>query len=489
MKSRTVSWLLVAVAVCAFAFFASADGGIALAPIDPLVFEESAAKGEATTRRDDPERTSLVPTQPAQPGALPVVRSGDGGPVARSCPGIALLVAQGADSFGYFYGGFWWPEMTAALDSAAATVTVVPNLEDFNTMLWYDALWVDQRWTGGSLSVTEQNNIAAFINTGRKVVMIGENNLWTVWNGQILGLVGGTYSGGEVHGLINTAMSHELTGGVSQVWTQADGVADTGTSLFDQRFATLWGDSALVILGVNPQDSMRWGDADNATFFTNVADWTACDHPRTPAFPSVPGLLHDNGDSDGTNGYSNAVEAVLGSRRTLLDDFVVPGPLTWTLRHFEWLHCWDSGATGLGTGAELLIYENDPNGGGPDIDGPGASVAAAVVSGYGERPTGRNWLGHDENASWIDFYDIVLSPGRYWIEWTIVGPENNFAMVKADMLDNECWVNFDDMGGLMPGSALVGAYADLAWALGETWGIFADGFESGDASAWSATVP
>ena len=56
--------------------------------------------------------------------------------------------------------------------------------------------------------------------------------------------------------------------------------------------------------------------------------------------------------------------------------------------------------------------------------------------------------------------------------------------------DNQCWVDYPDVGGLQPSEAFWGTPYDLAWAVGSVrLGLFADGFETGGVMAWSSALP
>lgn len=197
-----------------------------------------------------------------------------------ACDDVDLLVSMGQGGFGYNYGGNQWPEFTTAIDGTAASVTVTSDLENLAFMMQFDALWVDQRWNSGTLSTNEQSNIAAYLASGRRVVLMGENSNWGTWNGQILGIVGGSYSGGIFNGIANAILGHELTTGVTQVDFIASGIADNGTALFDQNVVSLWetDQNVLVILDVNIW-AEGLGNVDNATFMSNVVDWIVCSNP------------------------------------------------------------------------------------------------------------------------------------------------------------------------------------------------------------------
>jgi len=186
----------------------------------------------------------------------------------------SVLVREG-ELASYGYGHSSWTNMTAELDTATGgNVTVTANLLNLADMLNYDALWVDLINT--TLPAAETNNIAAYIATGRCVVMIGENYLWTGWNAQITALGGGSYGGAWLTGSTNTALVHDLTAGVSDIWVQAGGIAVGGTSLFDDNVATLWhGGTMLSILDTNIFDDAYWGNQDNAVFARNTAQGIA----------------------------------------------------------------------------------------------------------------------------------------------------------------------------------------------------------------------
>ncbi len=224
----------------------------------------------------------------------------------------SLLVSEGVGDFAY--GDSEWTNMTAALDSAfggSANIDVVPNLEDLGLMLSYDALWLDRRWASGSLSSLEESNIAAFIGSGRRVVMIGENKVWATWNSQILGIVGGTYNDSWYTGTTSSILAHELTVGVSTIDLPMGGTASNGTPLFEENFATLWdgndNDEVLTILDMNFMSNMSdyynvltildvnlmgdgsWGSEDNGQFATNTANWlAAAPGPGSEDAPVVP---------------------------------------------------------------------------------------------------------------------------------------------------------------------------------------------------------
>lgn len=239
--------------------------------------------------------TSLIGLAAAYLAMCGTAAAQDGG---RDCPGVDLLVSQGWPASGvgeYYYGGDRWPEMTAAIDAAAATVTVTPDLEDLPSMLLHDALWIDQRdndYGPGPRQLTgsEEANVAAFIASGRRVVMIGENQNWTTWNNQILGLVGGTFQGEVLASTLYPVVAHHLTDGVASVWVNAGGYCSGGLALFDWNFATEWGGSVITVLDVGVMADTYWTWNQNSVFSTNLAEWIGCTTP----------VIFDDGFESGT---------------------------------------------------------------------------------------------------------------------------------------------------------------------------------------------
>ena len=176
--------------------------------------------------------------------------------------------------------------------------------------------------------------------------------------------------------------------------------------------------------------------------------------------PASAGTLFDNGGPDGENGYSNATSGVFGFRRTVLDDFTVPGGVGgWLLRDFHWSSVWNSLPAGSGVGAELTLWS--------DAGGvPGNPMFDLNVTGYSEMGTGDTFYNRPESESWVTFDNVSLSGGTYWMEWTVVGPENNFVLTSAfPNGTNECWVNYDDLGGLQAGSTIFGRESNMNFTL------------------------
>lgn len=188
---------------------------------------------------------------------------------------ISVLVSQDHIS-SYGYGDSGWDNFSATLDTATGNqVSVAADFSNLSQMLSYDALLLQTPDPFDLLTATEVTNLTTFIGTGRRVVIMGENDGWTAWNNQILSIVGGTY-GGAYSGLASSIVANEITNGAATLLLpNSGGVATGGTALYDFNFATLWGDNVLTVLDVNV-----WADnydyfQYNAAFGQNVANWLA----------------------------------------------------------------------------------------------------------------------------------------------------------------------------------------------------------------------
>ncbi len=201
--------------------------------------------------------------------------------VAGPASATSILVSDGAGAFAGFGYGYdpHWGNMTDAMDAASDNnVTVTSYLNDFDELMSYDALFLNLRNTySGSdfLGATEISNIINFIATGRRVVMMGDEDFsWGTWNSPIFEIVGGTY-GGYADGATTSVVTNELTDGVGSVEVSGASKANGGTALYDENFATLWGDNVLTVFDVNVFSDAKWDVLDNGAFATNVASWLA----------------------------------------------------------------------------------------------------------------------------------------------------------------------------------------------------------------------
>jgi len=206
--------------------------------------------------------------------------------VPAQAPAATLLVEQtnphnnfpGFPNLGYGYGLSPLTGMTLALDNAFGAANITVNkapLDDLGYLLSFDRLWITPPEFGGSLSPIEIANLSAFIATGRRVIMVGENNNWRAWNASILASVGGTYTGLETSDApLTPVLTHPLTAGVPLLTPFGDGLAVGGTPLFNENVATLWGDqqNVLSLLSLNVIED-NFPGVRNEAFKVNMAEW------------------------------------------------------------------------------------------------------------------------------------------------------------------------------------------------------------------------
>ena len=203
-----------------------------------------------------------------------------------SCPNSSSarsILAADDGYFGYKVGGTAWTQFTAKLNAASGgNVFLTPNFENLSLLLAYDALLLPARDQGDTLSAAEVAAISAFIATGRRVLLFGENNNWRGWNEQVVDIAGGFYvpEPYDSYWSYSTPLvSNEITNGANSILGFWVGVAAGGTQLYSGRnFVTLWGASqnVLTILDENVvEDAYQVGYGDDAQFTTNVAVWLA----------------------------------------------------------------------------------------------------------------------------------------------------------------------------------------------------------------------
>jgi hypothetical protein len=155
----------------------------------------------------------------------------------------------------------------------------------------YDRLWIDFRADNSALSTSEALELATFIASGKRTVIIGENNGFTTWNNSFLALLGGTSNPQCFYSNTATVLTHALTAGVSSTTPACASLAVGGTSLFADNYATLWGaqQNVLTVLDADVFDDNFGQAANNPQFATNVATWLA--QPTVVATPEPASLL------------------------------------------------------------------------------------------------------------------------------------------------------------------------------------------------------
>ncbi|HVU80020.1 MAG TPA: Ig-like domain-containing protein [Candidatus Paceibacterota bacterium] len=199
-----------------------------------------------------------------------------------------IVSTNGYSSSGYGYNGSQSTHLTSALNTAfggSSNITKVTNF-DSSTLSNYSAVMIDLGSTNGgsrtALSATEVTKLNAFIASGGRVFMIGENSSWSSWNDSLMSLVGGTISGSS-GSTYTPSVSNSLTSGITSVYVASGSASSGGTSLFNNGFAMLWGASSnvLSVLDLNmTEDDGYWSNANNSTFVTNIANWLAGSSPN-----------------------------------------------------------------------------------------------------------------------------------------------------------------------------------------------------------------
>ncbi len=204
---------------------------------------------------------------------------------------LPILVRNGTTAVGEGgYGSTGWSTITGMLDAASGNqVTVIADYLNNAQVQAAGALWVN---TGAydsnpstNLLAAEIANVIQFINSGKRVVLFGENTSWTSWNNNILSVVGGS-QGGSASGILTTSIAHQLTAGVGSISVPAGAAAATvtgGTSLFSQNVATLWGaGNVLTFLDSNTLQNSFIGSAGNTQFGLNLTNWISSPVVQTP---------------------------------------------------------------------------------------------------------------------------------------------------------------------------------------------------------------
>ena len=190
------------------------------------------------------------------------------------------------------YGTRQYSNVTNALNGAfggAVNVGLLDDLADADAVMQYDALWIDLRPSSARLSAAEAEVFVAFVSSGRRVMLMGENGGWTRWNDSYLSLFGGSFVGNRF-GTLDVALAHPLTAGLTGLRTASAGTASGGTALFDGNVATLWGaqQNVLTFLDASILQDAYWrdpflgGPSNEARFVSNVSGWLATQQTVVP---------------------------------------------------------------------------------------------------------------------------------------------------------------------------------------------------------------
>lgn len=206
--------------------------------------------------------------------------------LAPQAHAATLLVNQvnpyilGPDAFGV--GLSSWTGFTSDLNTAfggVGNVTISSSTLDATANLnSYDALIVVTRQLNSTLSPAEATTLRSFIDSGKRVLLLGEHQSWAAWNNSILAVVGGSDTTDYVHGSLTRVVTNEITAGVSSLQLNYDGIAFGGTSLFDQNVVTLWeqGNVLSMLSMTIPADAYL-----NSTFNHNVAQFLSVPEPTS----------------------------------------------------------------------------------------------------------------------------------------------------------------------------------------------------------------
>lgn len=210
---------------------------------------------------------------------------------AAAQPACDILVIEGR-GYDARYGTPRWSQMTTLINSSFASVTVAPDMTNLASMLTYDCIWVDQR-LDETLPAAEAANLQAYLATGRRVAMIGENGNWPKWNASILSITGGSVANAFFSGVIPPVAAHPLTAGVAGVNVVVGStISGGGTQLFADNFAPLDGPSQnfLTIFDSNLFDTAVIGGSSNQRFAENIMGWLCIPAPSSVSL-ALAGLI------------------------------------------------------------------------------------------------------------------------------------------------------------------------------------------------------
>jgi hypothetical protein len=152
------------------------------------------------------------------------------------------------------------------------------SLSDTTLVSSSTALLLNLRLNGSAataLSATEVTNLQAFIASGKRVLIIGENSSsFSGWDQSFINAVGNsaTYSPIVTNGSVTPVVTNSLTAGVTSVAIGGGGSVLGGTELFSQNVAATFGasDNVLLVMDVNALSNNSGG---TDQFQKNIATW------------------------------------------------------------------------------------------------------------------------------------------------------------------------------------------------------------------------
>lgn len=200
----------------------------------------------------------------------------------------SLLVIDRSD-FYYGVGESGFTQLTSVMMSSfGGDITYTNTLDDLATLLAYDRIFLNLQQAGGSgLTPQQESNLQAFLATGRRAVLLGENSSWPNWNASLADIVGGAYTGTCTSGNFAPAIGGTLTQNVGMVYLPCGGEMAGGTPVFSGTSAfSLFGNlsNALVMMDYNMVSDNYDHLQDNAAFQQNVALWLAAE-ANAPTVP------------------------------------------------------------------------------------------------------------------------------------------------------------------------------------------------------------
>jgi len=210
---------------------------------------------------------------------------------------------------------------------------------------------------------------------------------------------------------------------------------------------------------------------------TMVTGATIADQPALVANPSGQGIklvsndrqmpagvLYDNGEWDGINGYSAILGGGFDLDRSLLDDFMVPAG-GWDIGSCATQYIWNNGLIGQGADMEVTFYTD---GGGCD---PTTLITGTTNTSYTETDLGFQAFSREAVLLEVTFNTVHLDEGHYWVEMKpVAGSDDNGFILTTAVKDCPCWVDYADFGGLQPGINIFGVDSDVTFTLGDGGG-------------------
>ena len=182
-------------------------------------------------------------------------------------------------------------------------------------------------------------------------------------------------------------------------------------------------------------------------------------HLRNTITTLIAGALYVNSANgqaliwDNENGRDGTAASHLSDPyRSLLDDVWFDQRLI--VSDFSMLFIWDSGEVGLGERVDLILWSDV--GGEPGMGGePEEPFFWSELLTYEEIPTDEMLGGRTVIDVRQQVVPFIIESDVFWLEMHAVGPENGFQLM-THVIGQEGWVNYEDIGGLQPGSDIHG---------------------------------